>query len=125
MAITCAEFGALFGSDGSWTPNATAVLRSEAMPAQKEIVGSLTEAMRTTLSAEKMKAAWGRPAVRCAAALSTRMVSQSEALAAVLGQLTRSDTRRVETLYFAIVEGETMSDAHLAATAEAVRSLTQ
>ena len=124
IAITPVEFGALFGLKGVWPPNEAAALGVERLSSHSDVVNALTEAMRTSLSADHLQQAWTRPTVRCAVAFSLRMIQQSDALDAVVGQLTRNDARRVEALRYTLVENEVSDDVHLAVSTEEIVALT-
>ena len=60
-----------------------------------------------------------------AASVALRMSAHEEALCAVVGDVVRSDLRRVQSLQFDVEDAEDASDAHILPLCEAIEALAE
>lgn len=125
LAATPAELGVLFGPESTLADHARYTALQTTDGVHKSIITSIETSLHTTLVSERAAQAWRRPPVRCAAAISLRMDRCNEAFAAIVGEVQRSDARRMENTQFDLQDGEDASDAHLLSTCAAIEALVQ
>ena len=117
MGITPTEYGILFGVDATLATSEKSCTDAEHLERDESlhsgVIQSLASAMRTTLVSQRTSTGWQNASLRCAAAVSTRFVSYDTALTALVGDLARSDARRVDEYQSGILDDEKESDTHL------------
>lgn len=134
LSIRPGELGVLFGADAmaldaskSDKTRSAQLTSFESVQgdAKVNVVQDLSQALCYTLASQRMCDAWQRPPMRCAAAISTRMTHSHDALRAIVGDLARSDARRIDALMEKIIIQDQASSARLTVLAEAISALAQ
>jgi hypothetical protein len=123
LALTADEYGALLAVLPPHTLTAPfdALEREDGL--QRETTGALATACQTTMLSDAIRVAWRRSVVRTAAAVALRTENSVPMLVAVLGESSRSDARRVDSLLSDIQDAEEESDEHLQPVCDAVHAL--
>lgn len=123
LAITHEEYGALL----AMLPSHTSTVPFDALEGrggvQREMVEKLTEACQTTMLSDAIRVAWRRSVVRTAAIVALRAEDSVPMLAAVLGESSRSDARRVDVLLSDLQDAEEEGDEYLQPVCNAITAL--
>lgn len=123
MGVTDSEYGALLAALPPNTPTAPFDSLEAIGGVQVEVTQSLSEACQTTMLSDSIRVAWRRSCVRTAAAYALRTEHAVPMLAAVLGETSRSDARRVDGLLADLQDDEEANDEYLQPTCDAIVAL--
>jgi hypothetical protein len=123
LGLTADEYGALLAVLPPHTLTAPFDALEREDGVQRETVDALAKACQTTMLSDAIRTAWRRSVVRTAAAVALRTEESVPMLAAVLGETSRSDARRVDQLLSDIQDAEDDNDEHLQPVCNAVYAL--
>ena len=123
LAITADEYGALLAVLPARTSTAPFDELESKSLVHRNTAEALAMACQTTMLSDALQTAWRRSVVRTAAVIALRTEDSVAMLAAVLGESSRSDARRVDTLLSDIQDVEEESDEHLKSVCDAVNAL--
>lgn len=123
LAIRDDEYGALLAA----LPPHTSTDPFDALECkrgvQSDTADALAAACQTTMLSDALRVAWRRSVVRTAACVALRSENAVPMLAAVIGESSRSDARRIDTLLSDLQDTEEENDEHLLPTCLAVEAL--
>ena len=124
LAILPEEYEQLFGAESVTTDTK----RLAAMATNEWLskhAARLQTALSTSLISSSASSAWRLSRVRVAAVVSLWMRADDESLKAVVGDVVRSDLRRVQELQYDVQDEEDASDAHILPLCEAINALAE
>lgn len=123
LGLTADEYGALLAVLPPHTPTAPFDALERDSGVHRETTQALAAACQTTMLSDAIRTAWRRSVVRTAAAVALRAQDSVPMLAAVLGETSRSDARRVDQLLSDMQDAEEDGDEHLQPVCNAVHAL--
>ena len=123
LGLTADEYGALLAALPPHTPTAPFDALERQGGVHLDVAKALANACHTTMLSEAIQVAWCRSVVRAAAVVALRSEDSVPMLAAVIGESSRSDARRVDDLLSDLYDAEDGADEHLQPMSDAILAL--
>ena len=128
IGITPEEYGAIFGINAVQATSGIGCTNTRQIEAEDPALGTTlhqlrTDVLRMTLTSPHVANGWDASLLRCACATALHVSDPNHALEQLLGELSRSDGRRLHAYLEKIRERETSSDAHLVSLCAMIRAI--
>ena len=113
LAMTSDELATLLGCSTSACQHAEVRHLVESHPYIRALIGRVEGALSVTLQSERARRMWMMPSVRAIVAFATYLDMSEVMLEKLLGEISRSDLRRLEVVVDEVQATMATSDEHL------------